>query len=81
MQLSQIEETLQSQQWLSGSKPGPVDQAEAKALKASGDNIDVSEHPYAFAWFSLAGKISDAVFAAMPKKVTGEANARHEELE
>merc|ERR1712160_144796 len=36
-------------------------------MGASGDNIDVSEHPYAFAWYSLAGKMSRAQMENGPK--------------
>jgi hypothetical protein len=68
--------------WLSGSRPGAADEAASKALKESGEDIDVSAFPYTFAWFSLAAKFAPHIFAASkPAAPKAEANARHEELD
>ena len=54
-----IEATLKSQQWVGGQQPTAADREAFDAVKDS--NISAETHPYAFAWFCLISKFSDAV--------------------
>merc|ERR1712205_99502 len=54
-----IEAALKNQQWVGGQQPSSADREAFDALKDS--NISAETHPYAFAWFCLVSKFSDAV--------------------
>lgn len=57
--VNSIEATLKNQQWVGGQQPTSADREAFDAVKDS--NISAETHPYAFAWFCLVSKFSDAV--------------------
>jgi len=68
--VDQFEETLATQQWLSGAECGDADK---EAFESMGHNAPkVTTHPNTFAWYSLARhfKWADEMLAkAAPAKV------------
>ena len=56
--VNSIEATLKNQQWVGGQQPTAADREAFDAVKDS--NISAETHPYAFAWFCLISKFSDA---------------------
>merc|ERR1712166_1391520 len=54
-----VEATLKNQQWVGGQSPTDADKAAFEALATA--NLSPESHPFAFAWFCLVSKFSDAV--------------------
>ena len=54
-----IESALKNQQWVGGASPTAADKEAFEALASA--NLSAESHPFAFAWFCLVSKFSDAV--------------------
>ena len=59
-----IEATLKNQQWVGGQGPTVADKEAFEALASA--NLSAESHPFAFAWFCLVSKFSDAVRNSWP---------------
>lgn len=59
-----IEATLKNQQWVGGQSPTVADKEAFEALASA--NLSAESHPFAFAWFCLVSKFSDAVRNSWP---------------
>ena len=59
-----IEATLKNQQWVGGQSPTVADNEAFQALASA--NLSAESHPFAFAWFCLVSKFSDAVRNSWP---------------
>ena len=64
-----IEAALKNQQWVGGQTPTTADNEAFQALASA--NLSAESHPYAFAWFCLVSKFSDAVRNSWPAAVAG----------
>jgi hypothetical protein len=56
LDLNNLENTLQKQQWIGGTSPSEVDNATYEAFKSV--TISTETHPYAFSWFALVSLFS-----------------------
>jgi elongation factor 1-beta len=59
-----IESALKNQQWVGGQTPTVADKEAFEALASA--NLSAESHPFAFAWFCLVSKFSDAVRNSWP---------------
>ena len=59
-----IEASLKTQQWVGGQSPTVADKEAFEAVKSA--NLSPETHPFAFAWFCLVSKFSDAVRNSWP---------------
>ena len=59
-----IEAALKNQQWVGGQTPTVADKEAFEALASA--NLSAESHPFAFAWFCLVSKFSDAVRNSWP---------------
>lgn len=59
-----IEASLKNAQWVGGQSPTVADKEAFEAVKSA--NLSPETHPFAFAWFVLVSKFSDAVRNTWP---------------
>jgi elongation factor 1-beta len=64
-----IEAALKSNQWVGGQSPSVADKEAFEAVQSA--NLSPETHPFAFAWFCLVSKFSDAVRNSWPAAGAG----------